>query len=146
MFPFHFNWCIELLKRRKMRNILLLFLFIIFQFFISYLSLDKNIENITLDQLDKKNETSFVVYFARDDCPDCQRMDAYLQKNQTKLTQKVYRIETKKEPNKEKLQVLLLQENIKEVPTFLQKNGEKFYKVSPKVEKNVVAFQRLNGD
>lgn len=104
------------------------------------------IQPTTLDTVMKIKDKEIIVYLARDDCPKCKETDKYLHDNEKKLPTIIYRIETRKEPNKKLLDQLIRQQNIKKVPTFITKKNDKITKVQLKQEQNKIAFQRLNED
>lgn len=76
-----------------------------------------------VEQLQKKDK-DFIIYFARDDCPACQRVDKKLMTNKKKLPKSIYRIETKSEKEQGKLHAFLNQNRIKKVPSFIQIKGK----------------------
>lgn len=127
-------------KGRKMFIVFLLFFTLIFAFIASQNRTTIRIKRVTLDELEQVEETNYIIYFARDDCPECKKMDSYLHKQASNLPLTIYRIETRKEPNQEKLKILLMQEGIKEVPTFIQKENDKVTKVRVNREQKVIRF------
>ncbi|MDA9469885.1 hypothetical protein C240_15 [Enterococcus sp. 5H] len=92
----------------------------------------------------QKEDSPVIIYFARDDCPDCQEMDSYLHSNRVKLAQTVYRIETRKEPNQHLLKQLLDEQNITKVPTFVQREGQELIKLKLKEDTEKIVFLRLS--
>ncbi|MGM0282937.1 hypothetical protein IGJ01_000935 [Enterococcus sp. AZ089] len=67
----------------------------------------------------QKTNASFFVYLARNDCKKCQEVESFLERYDKKFSRNVYRIETRKEPRQEALQMFLQRYRIKSVPTFL---------------------------
>jgi thioredoxin-related protein len=74
---------------KKNRTIIYPMIFLCVFFFVSFLtapkgnySTDKTFSEV-LDMV--KSEDEFVIYFARDDCPECQKVDKLLKKNNGKL-------------------------------------------------------------
>ncbi|EGO8395714.1 thioredoxin [Enterococcus faecalis] len=78
--------------------------------------INSNIEEVLALQ---KTNTSFFVYLARNDCKKCQEVESFLERYDKKFSRNVYRIETRKEPRQEALQMFLQRYRIKSVPTFL---------------------------
>ncbi|EMF0203283.1 thioredoxin family protein [Enterococcus hirae] len=89
----------------------------------------------------QKTSTSFFVYLARNDCKKCQEVDSLLKKYDKKFSRNVYRIETRKEPKQEELQLFLQRYHIKSVPSFLAIHDGK----GKKIKRKAFFFeQRLN--
>ncbi|EOH8808545.1 thioredoxin family protein [Enterococcus faecalis] len=78
--------------------------------------INSNLEEVL--ELQKTNQ-SFFVYLARNDCKKCQEVESFLERYDKKFSRNVYRIETRKEPRQEALQMFLQRYRIKSVPTFL---------------------------
>ncbi|EJB2753162.1 thioredoxin family protein [Enterococcus faecalis] len=78
--------------------------------------INSNLEEVL--ELQKTNQ-SFFVYLARNDCKKCQEVESFLERYDKKFSRNVYRIETRKEPRQEALQMVLQRYRIKSVPTFL---------------------------
>lgn len=112
----------------KWLNILLLSLFFCVFFLVSYLHTPRGhyytdyslTEVLTLS----KKDDDIVIYFARDDCSECQLLDEQLRESDSYLHNNVYRIETKKEIDREELSNFLSENNINKVPTLWLKRNK----------------------
>lgn len=107
---------------KKNRTIIYPMIFLCVFFFVSFLTAPKG--NYSTDEtfsevLDMvKSEDEFVIYFARDDCPECQKVDKLLKKNNGKLKKDIFRIETRTDPSQQILREFLKENGINKVPTF----------------------------
>lgn len=107
----------------KWLNILLLSLFFCVFFLVSYMHTPRGkyytdyslTEVLTLS----KKDDDMVIYFARSDCPECQKVDEILQLKSGKLNENVYRIDTRSEQNRLKLNTALTSFGIEKVPSFV---------------------------
>ncbi|OTN83958.1 hypothetical protein A5819_003508 [Enterococcus sp. 7E2_DIV0204] len=104
------------------------------------------VQHSTLDEVMNIRDKEVIIYLARDDCPTCKKTDQQLKKVTAGSQPSIYRIETKKEPNRELLNKLIQEQNIKEVPTFLSKKNDKVFKVNLKMDQKKPTFQRLSED
>lgn len=100
------------------------------------------IKETTLVSLETLRERPIVLYFARNDCPTCRQMDAYLMKNRTSFTQNVYRIDTQTEPNQPHLRTILAQADVQSVPSFVLKEEHTYTPVKLVHEQNKLIFIR----
>lgn len=107
----------------KWLNVTLISLFFCVFFFASFLHSPRGnyYTDYSLTQVlnISKKDSDIVIYFARNDCPECQKVDDILQSKQGELRKNTYRIETRSEKNREKLSSILSTLKIKEVPSFV---------------------------
>lgn len=106
----------------KFHSRLMFSLFFCVFFFVSFLHVpegyyytDKSFSDI---ESFVEEDKDCVIYFARDDCPECRSVDILLKQNNGKLAKDVFRIETRRDPNVTELKEFLKQKKIKKVPTF----------------------------
>lgn len=87
----------------------------------------KYYQHSSIDEVNQliSDKQEFVVYLARNDCPECQKVDEKLKKLDGKLRQNVYRVETRSEKNVRDLKAFIKQNNVKSVPSFYQEKNEK---------------------
>lgn len=117
---------------KKYRKILLSLVFCVwFCVSIFHIPLGKYYTDYTFSEvkiLIKKDRNS-IVYFARDDCSECKRIDKLLIKNNGNLKTNVYRIETRSDPSKLDLRFFLQTNRIEKVPTFWSAETKSVVKV-----------------
>lgn len=101
------------------------------------------IKETTIEALGTIRERPMILYFARNDCPACRRMDAYLYNNRSLLTQNVYRIDTQTEPNQPHLRTILAQAERHSVPSFVIKEEHSYTPVELIYDQNKLVFLRL---
>lgn len=82
----------------------------------------KYYQHSSIDEVNQliSDRQKIVVYLARNDCPECQKVDEKLKKLDGKLRQNVYRVETRSEKNLSDLRAFIKQNNVKSVPTFFK--------------------------
>lgn len=82
----------------------------------------KYYQHSSIDEVNQliSDKQEFVIYLARNDCPECQKVDEQLKKQDGKLRQNVYRVETRSEKNVSDLKAFIKQNDVKSVPTFLK--------------------------
>lgn len=131
--------------KAKWLNSFVLSLFFCVFFLVSYLHIPRGnyYTNYSLDQvLDvAKKDQQVVIYFARSDCPECQKVDDILQSKQHQLNQNVYRIDTQSEKNRTKLMTVLSSLKIKEVPSFVSVRQKKKTKLNQNEVKKMLDKQ-----
>ncbi|HGW6189514.1 thioredoxin domain-containing protein [Enterococcus faecalis] len=136
-------------KYLKRRKIVMIFLLLLCLVFVSSCTKRKQMNTFTETNLDTalaNTEQPKIIYFSKEGCPDCDKMNQFLTENETMLTYPVQKIELTKEKNQTKLKQLLSQHNIKTVPSFLLIKNQKRQKVELKKTKNSIQFLRLNQD
>ncbi|MDN3147623.1 thioredoxin family protein [Enterococcus faecalis] len=136
-------------KYLKRRKIVMIFLLLLCLVFVSSCTKRKQMNTFTETNLDTalaNTEHPKIIYFSKEGCPDCDKMNKFLTENETMLTYPVQKIELTKEKNQTKLKQLLSQHNIKTVPSFLLIKNQKRQKVELKKTKNSIQFLRLNQD
>lgn len=132
------------MNERRHQAVMVSLFFCVF-LFVSFLHTPRGhyYTNYSLDQVEEvaKLNKEIVLYFARSDCPSCQKMDALLKERSGTLWKEVYRIDTQKEKNQSKLRSYLTSLKIEKVPTFVKKK-QKSKSILSKSEVNLIIHEQ----